>query len=85
MRKPSKEPLLGIGMLTDLTDINGRIGGEMYSNSRNGATPSFSINLQHLSHRFAFQRSPAVHRFAYLWSHWLSMSKKKELHHCGNY
>ena len=36
-----KEPLLGIGMLTDLTDINGRIGGEMYSDSRNGATPSF--------------------------------------------
>ena len=36
-----KEPLLGIGMLTDLTDINGRIGGEMYSDSRNGETPSF--------------------------------------------
>ena len=32
-----------------------------YSNSRNGATPLFfSINVQHLSHRFAFQRSPAV-------------------------
>ena len=24
-----------------------------YSNSRNGATPSFFINVQHLSHRFA--------------------------------
>ena len=35
--------------------------GSLYSNSRNGATPSFfSINVQHLSHRFAFQRSPAV-------------------------
>ena len=33
----------------------------LYSNSRNGATPSFfSINVQQLSHRFAFQRSPAV-------------------------
>ena len=32
-----------------------------YSNSRNGATPLFfSINVQHLSHRFAFGWSPAV-------------------------
>ena len=43
----------------------------MYSNSRNGATPSFSINVQHLPHKFGlfsgFQRCQRLkHRREYL-------------------
>ena len=62
----------------------------------------FSINVQHLSHRFAltgghrlkhrWERLPKTHKIAftggvvaYLWSRCLIMSKKKALHHCGNY
>ena len=72
----------------------------IYSNSRNGATPSFfhkcaTPRLVHpLKQIYVFlataptgvlPAATAGEGFAYLWSRCLIMSLIKALHHCGNY
>ena len=56
-----------------------------YSNSRNGATPSF-IHVQHLSRKYATPiKNPTNQRFKHRWERLRNYGKKKALHHCGKY